>query len=80
MRHLGQDSDALESDLLDAHAANDRKRLVSLYKLAADRAEGVGEADAAAFFLTFAYVYALETGAADTPILQARLRDLGREE
>ena len=47
----------LETLLLDAHGRDDRPALVTLYSEAADIAPDEG---AAGFFLTQAYVYALE--------------------
>jgi hypothetical protein len=70
------DGAALDGALLDAHARGDRAALVGLYAEAADRAD---EARAAAFFLTQAYVFALETGDARAPALRARLVELGSE-
>ncbi len=49
----------LDTRLLDAHAADDRRELVALYAEAADSANDL---DAACFYLTHAYVFALETG------------------
>jgi len=66
----------LDARLLAAHAADDRRALVSLYTEAADHAETL---DAACFFLTHAYVFALETGHPAGPTLHARLVAHGRE-
>lgn len=66
----------LDAQLLDAHAAGDRRALVRLYQQAADAAETV---DAACFFLTHAYVYALENAHADCGHIRARLVAEGRE-
>ncbi|MBM2577716.1 hypothetical protein JQC91_15520 [Jannaschia sp. Os4] len=63
---------SLHDDLRAAHAAG--RGLVPLYLRAAERADG----DAAAFFLTHAWVHALEAGDAAAPALEARLRALGR--
>jgi len=68
---------SLEARLLAAHAAGDAGGLVGLYAEAADGAAGP---DAAAFFLTHAYVHALEAGDARAAGLHARLRRAGREE
>ena len=51
-----------------------------LYAEAGDLAEAAGEIDAACFFLTHAYVFALATGAAEAGALHARLLAHGREE
>ncbi|WP_095589254.1 hypothetical protein [Actibacterium ureilyticum] len=69
-------SRALDQAILDAHRDRDRRALVTLYTEAAQAAP---DADARAYFLTFAYVYALETGTPQAGALHARLRGLGRE-
>ena len=65
----------LDTRLLAAHAADDRRALVALYTEAADCANSV---DAACFYLTHAYVFGLELNHADVPALFARLRAQGR--
>ncbi len=67
----------LDRRLLAAHAADDRAALVALYGEAAERAT---DSDGAAFYLTHAYVFALETGSDEADRLHARLRALGCEE
>jgi hypothetical protein len=67
----------LDADLLDAHAREDLAALVGLYARAADRAN---TETAAGFYLTHAYVFALELGAPEAPGLRQRLIDMGREE
>ncbi len=71
---------ALDAALIEAHEAGDRPRLVALYREAADRAEAAAETDAACFFLTQAYVFALAAGAPEAGALHARLLGHGREE
>ena len=66
----------LDQDLLAAHAAGDRAALVSLYTQAADEAT---DQDAACFYLTHAYVFALDCGHTETTVLRQRLVDAGRE-
>ena len=61
---------SLETRLLDAHARGAHSELVPLYTQAANRA---GDIDAQCFFLTQAYVFALETNHQDTPSLRERL-------
>ncbi len=68
---------ALDNALLAAHAADDSETLIKLYAQAADTAE---TADSAAFYLTHAYIFALESGHADAPALHQRLIDAGREQ
>ncbi|MDX8352191.1 hypothetical protein [Cognatiyoonia sp. IB215182] len=65
----------LDEALLDAHARDDRTALVTLYTRAADTAESI---DATCFFLTQAYIFALETGDAASKSLHDRLRAFGR--
>ena len=73
-------SDALDAALLEAHASQDRAALIRLYARAGDMAERQGRADAAGFYLTHAYVCALETGDAAGEGLHAQLVATGREE
>ncbi|KNG92306.1 hypothetical protein [Pseudaestuariivita atlantica] len=65
----------LDAALIAAHEAGDRPALVRLYSEAAD---GAASEEAQAFFLTHAYVFALECGAAEATKLRARLKALGR--
>lgn len=60
----------LDDQLLKAHAKGDVSELVRLYTKAADCTL---EEQAKRFFLTHAYVFALETDHPDTPMLCARL-------
>ena len=60
----------LDDRLLAAHAAGDRPALVALYTEAADRANDI---DAACFYLTHAYIFALELGHPATALLHLRL-------
>jgi hypothetical protein len=69
--------DDLDQRLLAAHDADDHKALVGLYTLAADAASDL---DAACFYLTHAYIYALEQNHRDADTLRARLKAYGREE
>ena len=62
---------ALHTDMLAAHAAGDTQALVTLYSQAADAA--ASDVDAACFFLTHAYVFALELGDARAAPLRAQL-------
>ncbi|PCJ04259.1 MAG: hypothetical protein COB16_19240 [Rhodobacteraceae bacterium] len=67
---------SLEARLLTAHAASDRLALVALYTEAADTA---ATQDAAGFYLTQAYIYALEQDHDDAAILRNKLVSMGRE-
>lgn len=66
----------LDDRLLEAHAQGDTESLVALYQEAAEAAQ---DADAAGFYLTHAYVYALEAGHAQAQTLHARLVAMGRD-
>jgi hypothetical protein len=66
----------LESRLLAAHAAGDGRALVGIYQQAAAQ---TNDPNAAAFFLTHAHVFALETGHPDASALRAKLIAAGRE-
>ncbi|MEM6897888.1 MAG: hypothetical protein AAF576_10910, partial [Pseudomonadota bacterium] len=66
--------EVLHAALLAAHGARDNDRIVTLYTQAADDA---GDVDAEMFFLTHAYVFALEAGHAEAPVLRARLKAQG---
>lgn len=70
----------LDALLLAAHAAGDVPALAGLYEKAADLARAEGLADAAAFYLTHAYVYALDVGDPQAAEFRARLMAEGREE
>ncbi|MEM8775916.1 MAG: hypothetical protein AAGF53_12840 [Pseudomonadota bacterium] len=69
-------SEALDAQMMAAHEAHDTRALVRLYTQAADSSNDV---DAACFYLTHAYVFALESGAPETRMLRARLMEYGRE-
>ena len=67
---------ALHDRMLAAHAAGDGAALVTLYAQAAAEARDV---DAACFFLTHAYIFALELGDTRAQVLRAQLVAHGRE-
>jgi hypothetical protein len=69
----------LEGPLLAAHQHNDTAELVRLYTAAADLSEAAGDLDAACFYLTHAFVFALQSGHAAGKDLQMRLWAHGRE-
>ncbi len=72
--------EALQRDMLMAHEADDKSSLPVLYLEAAQMRAGQGDVDAACFFYTHAYVYALDCGDNEIAALaQARLRDHGRD-
>lgn len=66
----------LDAAMIRAHAAGDHAALVRHYAQAADQA---ADLDAACFYLTHAYVFALEAGAPEAQALHARLVAHGRE-
>jgi len=66
----------LDANMISAHEAGDRRALIRLYAQAAD---AVNDLDASCFYLTHAYVFALEAGASEAPALHARLKAHGRE-
>lgn len=70
---------ALDARLLAAHARGETRALPALYARAADGAEAAGEVDRACFYLTQAWVFALEAGAAEAGALAARLAANGRD-
>lgn len=74
------DRAALDAALIAAHEAADYRRLVTLYAEAAGQAEAADDIDACCFFLTHAYVFALQTGAPEAAELHRRLLARGREE
>ena len=53
---------ALQQAMLEAHNANDVAELAALYQRAGVQREAAGDIDAACFFYTHAYVYALDSG------------------
>lgn len=72
------DREAVDRALLDAHARKDGPALVRLYTEAADGFEADGDIDAACFFLTHAFVFALEAGVPEVQALNRRLAERGR--
>ena len=71
---------ALQSRLLAAHKAGDMAALVTLHTEAGENCATEGNIDAAAFYLTHAYIYALDLGDARAGALHARLVSWGREQ
>lgn len=68
----------LHQQMLEAHARQDLNSLITLYALAGRQMETRGDIDAACFYLTHAYVYALELDAPELSGLQTRLAAYGR--
>ena len=73
-------AEELEREIIFAHNCADANTLAQLYARAADLHEGSGETDAACFYLTHAFVFALESGDDSADKLLERLRSHGREE
>lgn len=66
----------LDARLLAAHAADDRAALIRLY----EEASGVATSPVARnFYLTHAYVFALEAGVPEAQDLRARLVEYGAD-
>ena len=65
----------LDTEHVEAHVTGDQRALVTLYAQAADQARDV---DAACFYLTHAYIFALELGHPETADLHRRLATHGR--
>ncbi len=66
----------LDARLLRAHAAEDRPALIKLYL----EASQLAQTDiATGFYLTHAYVFALEAGDPRAAELKSKLIDMGRE-
>lgn len=72
------DLQELDKHLLQAHADNDVPALIRLYHEAAERAEQNQDLDAACFYLTHAFVFALEYGAPEADELNRKLYERGR--
>ncbi len=65
----------LNEKLLAAHDREDTHALIGLYEAAADQSNDFIERS---FFLTHAFVYALEKGDVQADQLHGRLREMGR--
>lgn len=65
----------LNTRLLQAHQDNDKQALVDLYSEAADLAD---DADTRAFFLTHAYIFALEVDHPSATVLHSLLKAMDR--
>ncbi|MEL6689253.1 MAG: hypothetical protein AAFP28_02945 [Pseudomonadota bacterium] len=65
----------LHAELLEAHRKGDGAAMIGLYAQAADASD---DADEEMFFLTHAYIFALEAGDARAEGIRERLRAAGR--
>ena len=68
-----------DAALLAAHAAGDHATVIRLYTAQGDAEEARGDVDAACFYLTHAYVFALHAGSPTAKALNERLVAHGRE-
>jgi hypothetical protein len=68
----------LDKQLLQAHADCDVPALIRLYHEASKQAERRQDHDAACFYLTHAFVFALEYGAPEADELNQKLFERGR--
>lgn len=75
---MDDDVDGLDRALLAAHDCQDLLALTRLYTRAADRSEALGDTEATCFYLTQAFVFALESGSSEASSLNARLVAYGR--
>lgn len=66
----------LDAQLLAAHEAEDSSALITLYGTAAAQAADI---DTACFYLTHAYIFALEADDVRATVLRAQLVAHGRE-
>lgn len=69
---------AIDTALREAHADLAPARMARLYEAAANGEEASGRIDAACFFLTQAWIFALDASLDDAERLEARLRVHGR--
>ncbi len=68
-------TDDLETRLLDAHASGDKQSLIGLYAAAAERSDDPARA---AFYLTHAWVFALEADDPRANEYHTKLAGMGR--
>lgn len=71
--------ESLDQALLDAHARSDFEQLIVLYTRVGEEQLSQNDIDAACFYFTHAYVFALEAGAEEANDLNKRLVEFGRE-
>ena len=71
--------DRLDAALIAAHEADDKAALVRLYRQAGEASEAGGDIDAACFYYTHAYVFALESGDPARREMLAKLAAHGRD-
>ncbi len=69
-----------EQQIQQAHHSGNMVLLSTLYAQAADELEADGDTDAACFYLTQAYIFALDAGLPSATAYNKRLADHGRDE
>ncbi len=72
-------NDKLDRQLIAANLANDHIKLIALYQRAAEICEAKGAVDETCFFLTQAYVFALQEGSPQSRQLKEKLVAYARE-
>ncbi len=72
--------EALDAALLIAHEKNDLEQLVKLYRKAGLSCIDTNNVDAGCFYLTHAYIFALEGGWPEATEIHRTLIAYGREE
>lgn len=77
---LIMDLPTIDRALLTAHASGDKFALVRLYQEAGEGFLASGDIDAGCFYLTHAYVFALDCGASEHTEIHKTLVAYGREE
>jgi len=70
--------DSLHDALIAAHSDNDQHQLVSLYQQAYQQMRKNGHIEASFFYLTNAYVFALDCGHGDADDIAAILKQENR--
>ena len=63
-----------------AHRSGDITLLSTLYAQKADELEAAGDTDAACFYLTQAYIFALDAGLPTAAVYNRRLAHFGRDD
>ena len=72
-------NDKLDRQLIAANLAKDNISLIALYQHAAEICEAKGAVDETCFFLTQAYVFALQEGSSQSRQLKEKLVAYARE-
>ena len=72
--------EALDKQILAAHAQGDEELLAALYWDAARATAAEGNTDEACFFAVHSYAFALSAGSKEAPALRSFLKSRGREE